>query len=85
MNSEVGSMIAVLFSVLMGYTFSIMGRTCFATGHLQHAPCSMLNMPICRQVRRATRTVQQKSQVLVWLRPWPLFSSLRPPSRAFVA
>jgi len=36
----VGSIIAALFSVLMGYTFSIMGRTCYATGEASHKDCA---------------------------------------------
>ena len=74
--SEAGSLIAAAFSVLMGYTFSIMGRTCYATGSslLRFAfPCvAHMNGPTCCvcKVNRATRTVQQKSRVLAWLKPW---------------
>ncbi|CAE7266252.1 Slc38a7 [Symbiodinium natans] len=35
-----GSLIAAAFSVLMGYTFSIMGRTCYATGETSHKDCA---------------------------------------------
>merc|ERR1719238_1544972 len=35
-----GSLIAFFFCSLMGYTFAIMGRTCFATGEKTHKDCA---------------------------------------------
>lgn len=35
-----GSLIAFFFCSLMGYTFSIMGRTCYATGEKTHKECA---------------------------------------------
>lgn len=35
-----GSLIAFFFCALMGYTFAIMGRTCYATGEKTHKDCA---------------------------------------------
>jgi len=35
-----GSLIATFFCALMGYTFAIMGRTCYATGEKNHKDCA---------------------------------------------
>jgi len=35
-----GSLIAFFFCSLMGYTFAIMGRTCYATGQSNHKECA---------------------------------------------
>lgn len=45
-----GSLIALGFCTLMGYTFCIMGRTCHATGEMTHKDCgSKLSGPIFAQ------------------------------------
>ncbi|CAJ1390406.1 unnamed protein product [Effrenium voratum] len=38
--AQAGSFLAVLFAMLMGYTFSIMGRVCAVTGQRSHKDCA---------------------------------------------